>query len=581
MAYCRNRCSIDPTSVRDGTVGNRLPTDQDSEGDVATTSNGEPATYVRRETIGLALGPLSFAVVYATVPLPAPAVVNATFACTLWIVVWWITEAVPIPVTSLLPVVLFPLTGVLSVEGATTPYADPIIFLLLGGFLIALAVERSQLHRRIALTVVSFVGFSPGRLVFGFMLATAVLSMWVSNTATAIMMVPIGFAVLSQFSVFVNGSPDGNRGDSIETTVDESTDLELADVGTSTESTHNRTSNRDPDLDAESLPETRLGVALMLGIAYGASIGGAATLIGSPPNAVFAGVVASRLDVEIGFLDWMLFALPGSALFLVVSWIVLMVVLRPQRTVQSAGSDADLDVVDGATGPDGARLLREEHELLGPMTRTERRVLAVFAIVAGGWILRPYVLQPLVPAITDPVIAIAGGILLFVVPVDLARREFLLEWDAVAQLPWGVLILLGAGFSLANAFQESGLDAWIAERLAGLAGLPMFGVLLLIAFVVVFLTEVNSNTATATVFMPIMIGLGLTLGIQPITLMAVAALAASYAFMLPVATPPNAIVFGSGYLTIPQMAQVGIWLNLIGVVLVALLGYLWLPVVFG
>lgn len=303
----------------------------------------------------------------------------------------------------------------------------------------------------------------------------------------------------------------------------------------------------------------------MLGIAYGASIGGAATLIGSPPNAVFAGVAASRLDVQIGFLDWLVFAAPLSIGFLFLTWLVLIVLLRPE--IPSGGN--------------AEAVIRDRREALGPVSRGEQRVLAVFVLVAAGWLLRPFVLQPLFPAVTDAVIAIVGGVLLFVVPVDYENREFLLDWGDTARVPWGVLILLGAGFSLANGFQESGLDVVIAQGLAGVTDAPLVGVLLLVATVVVFLTEVTSNTATATVFMPIMLGLGLTLGVSPLTLMATTALAASMAFMLPVATPPNAVVFGSGYVTIPQMSRVGLWLNLLGIVVIVAVTYLWLPIGLG
>ncbi|MFA9426830.1 DASS family sodium-coupled anion symporter [Natronorubrum sp. A-ect3] len=509
-----------------------------------------------RENLGLLVGPLAFVIVYVGTPFAIPSDANAVLAGTLWIAIWWMTEAVPIPVTSLLPVALFPLTDVGTVADATTPYADPIIFLLLGGFLLALAIEYWDLHRRIALTIVNLVGASPGRLLFGFMLATAVLSMWISNTATAMMMVPIGTAVVTQYVTIQE--PDGGG------------QAETADDDTTAE--HRDNPNQEATMataesvpDPEDLPRSRFGIALLLGIAYGASIGGAATIIGSPPNAVFAGVAGASLGVDIGFFDWMLFALPASAILLVATWYLLLVLLRPERVPESGIED----------------VVQAELEAMGALGRGERRVLSVFAIVAGGWILRPFLLEPIVPALTDETIAIIGAILLFVVPVNLREREFLLEWEAVADLPWGVLLLLGAGFSIANAFQLSGLDELIANALAVFADVRLIVLLLIIAGVVVFLTEINSNTATATVFIPIMIGLGATLGIDPLGLMALTALSASFAFMLPVATPPNAIVFGAGYLTIPDMVRIGIWLNLLGIGVTALLTFLWFPFVFG
>jgi len=496
---------------------------------------------VARQQIGLLVGPSVFAGIVLLSPFDIPPSANATLASVLWIATWWVTEAIPIPATSLLPIVLFPLVGVVDVTAAAAPYADPIVFLLLGGFLLALAIERWDLHRRIALAVVSAAGVRSDRLLLGFMLATAFLSMWISNSATAMLMVPIGTAVIVEFGALADDP--GDRA------------VPIRDGGIV----------GGVRADAESLPATTFGLALMLGIAYGASIGGVATLIGSPPNAVFAGVAESRLGVQIGFLDWLVFAGPLSVVFLFATWLVLLKLLRPE--VQ-----ADERV---------AGVLRAQREALGPLSTGERRVLAVFAAVAAGWLLRPFVLQPLFPAVTDTTVAIVGGLLLFVVPVDFDEREFLLDWEDTARVPWGVLLLLGSGFSLANAFRESGLDASIADALTGLSGVPLVVLLLVVATVVVFLTEVTSNTATATVFMPITISLGQTLNVVPLTLMATAALAASFAFMLPVATPPNAVVFGSGYVTIPQMSRVGLWLNLLGIVGVVALTYAWLPVAIG
>jgi sodium-dependent dicarboxylate transporter 2/3/5 len=494
--------------------------------------------FVTRQQIGIVLGPSLFAGILLLSPLDISPSATAALASTLWIAVWWVTEAIPIPATSLLPIVLFPLTGVVDVTAATAPYADPVVFLLLGGFLLALGIERWDLHRRIALTVVSIVGVQSDRLLLGFMMATAFLSMWISNSATAMLMVPIGTAVI----VSVGAVEEQER-----ELDEEYKDDELV-AGIRTES--------------DERPASGFGLALMLGIAYSASIGGAATLIGSPPNAVFAGVAESRLDVQISFLDWLVFAGPLSIVFLFVTWLLLVKRFRPEIPLDRGAED----------------VVRTQRNELGAVSRGERRVLAVFLLVAGGWLLRPFVLQPLFPAITDTVVAIVGGVLLFVVPVDYGNREFLLDWSDATRLPWGVLLLLGAGFSLANGFQKSGLDVVIAQSLAGIAGVPLVFLVLVIAAVVVFLTEITSNTATATVFIPIMISLGLTIGAPPLTLMATVSLAASMAFMLPVATPPNAIVFGSGYVTIPQMSRTGLWLNLLGIVAIVALTYTWLPI---
>ena len=516
-----------------------------------------------RRRAGLVAGPAAFVGLLAFSPFALPPAANAALAATLWIATWWVTEAVPIPATSLLPIVLFPATGVTGAAETTAPYADPVVFLLLGGFMLALGVERRNLHRRIALAVVSRVGLRSDRLLLGFMVATAVLSMWISNSATAMLMVPIATAILVEFESFSNGDETDGRSPA---------DLETASPAGPSDpaSPPNRaTQNRRDDggsllagLDTDARDEStaQFGLALMLGIAYGASIGGVATLVGSPPNAVFAGVAESRLGVEIGFLDWLVFAAPLSVVFLLVTWGVLARLLDP-----GVGTIREAEAV-----------VSTQREALGPMGTAERRVLAVFLTVAAGWLLRPFVLQPLVPGFTDAAVAVVGSVLLFVVPAG--SEGALLEWRDTARVPWGVLLLLGAGFSLANAFQASGLDAIVADSLSLLAGVPLIVLLLAVATVVVFLTEVTSNTATATVFMPILLGLGLTLGVSPLVLMAAASLAASFAFMLPVATPPNAIVFGSGYVTVPQMSRVGLWLNLLGIVAVVAITYAWLPV---
>ncbi|WP_435348784.1 SLC13 family permease [Haloarchaeobius sp. HRN-SO-5] len=494
--------------------------------------------YGRVRRVGLVLGPALFVLTRSFVSPPglSPAA-NAVLASTLWIAVWWMTEAVPIPVTSLLPVVLFPTLGVADVASTTAPYADPVVFLFLGGFLVALAIERWNLHRRIALTVLVRVGDDARRLLLGFMLVTAFLSMWVSNTATAMMMVPIGMAVVGHLQD--GGSPD--------------------EAPPATPSPPLET------LDAGSVRQSGFGTALMLGIAYSASIGGVATLIGTPPNAILAGVARSSLGIDIGFLQWMLYGLPIAVVFLAVTWVVLVALLRP--TVETAG--------------DGRGVVAEQLEALGPMSVGERRVLAVLAVVVSGWLLRPFVLEPLVPGITDTVVAVVGAILVFLVPVDLDRGEFLLDWESTKRVPWGVLLLFGAGFSLARAFQSSGLDRWIAGGLTGLEGVGLAWVLLAVVTLTVFLTEVTSNSATASLFVPLMASLGATLGGSSLVLMVTVAVSTSFAFMLPVATPPNAIVFGSGYVSIPQMARVGFWLNLLGILFLTAATYLWLPVAWG
>ncbi len=505
-------------------------------------------TLLSRQTAGLVLAPVVFLSIFLGTPFGLSPEATAVLASTAWVVLWWVTEAIPIPVTSLLPIVLFPLTGVTTVGGATAPYADPIVFLLLGGFLIALAIERWNLHHRLSLLILAAVGTSGKSLVFGFMAATAFLSMWISNTATAMMMVPIGAAVIVELTAV-----GGRRNPPLERE-----DIEAPNDPLDVEGELLHQLDEEP----ETLPNTSFGLALMLGIAYGASIGGAATLIGSPPNAVLAGVAESNLGVEIGFLEWMLVGVPLGVVFLLVTWLLLVVVLRPTVEKQPGRED----VID--------RQLRE----LGAMTTGERRVLAVFGLVAAAWILRPFVIEPVAPTVTDAMIAIAGAILVFLVPVD---GERLLDWEYTSRVPWGVLLLLGAGFSIARGFQVSGLDVVIADAIAGLGVTELAGMVLLIATVVCLLTNVTSNTATASLFMPITLSIGLATGVAPLTLMATAAFAASFAFMLPVATAPNAIVFASGYLTIPEMAKVGLVITAPAILAIAIFAIWWLPLVWS
>ncbi|MWV63838.1 anion transporter [Halorubrum sp. JWXQ-INN 858] len=494
-----------------------------------------------RSDVGRPLGPVGFALLWLggdTIGLAPDAA--AALACTAWIVVWWVTEAVPIPVTSLLPIVLFPATGILGAGETTTAYGDPIVFLLLGGFLLALAVERTGLHERVSLYVISRVGVSAPGLLFGFMAATALLSMWISNTATAMLMVPIAIAVISQTHTVTPGPQVGTAegvGDLVH----------------------------DVDEDPESLPATRFGVTLMLGIAYAASVGGVGTLIGSPPNAVLAGVAESQLGVDVGFLEWMRFGLPVAVVGTLAVWATLLVVVRPT-----------IDVVPGREAVAAHKLTQ-----LGPASAGERRVAALFGIVALGWLTRPFLITPIVPAVTDATIAIAGGVAAFLVPTNARRREFLLDWEYALRLPWGVLLLLGAGFALARAFQRTGLDGRIADLITGVGTTGLLGLVVLLAAVVVVLTNVTSNTATASVFSPVAVAVAGSMGLPPLSLLATVALAASFAFVLPVATAPNAIVFGSGYLTVPEMARIGAAVSVVGTAVIVVGVVWWLPLVWG
>nr|WP_307774149.1 DASS family sodium-coupled anion symporter [Luteimonas salinisoli] len=433
-----------------------------------------------------------------------------TAAVAVWMAVWWLGEALPLAATALLPVVLFPLLGVLSPAEAARPYASDIIFLFMGGFMLGLAMERWGLHRRMALRILLMVGTSPRRLVAGFMLATAFLSMWISNTAATIILLPVGLSVVAMLMRDGTEVP-GHEGRAFAT-------------------------------------------GLMLAIAYAASIGGSATLIGSPPNLVVASYARERLDCDITMLSWMRFGVPVMLAFLLLAWLYLTRMAFPVRIRRL---------------PQGGEEIREMLGGLGPMGRGERVVLTVFALTAAAWILRPQLAAwSGLPGLTDAVIAMAGALSLFLIPAGGGRAT--LDWETAVRLPWGVLVLFGGGLALAAAIGAHGVDGFIASGLYGLAGAPMLLVVFAVAVLVIFATELTSNTAMATAFTPVLAAVALGLGVPVMPLLVAIGLGASYAFMLPVATPPNAIVFGSGHVGIGQMARTGIVLNIVAVVLVTL-----------
>ncbi len=468
-----------------------------------------------RGRAGRVLGPLVFLML---VLLPPPDGMSSAAqhlaAVALWMAIWWITEAVPIPATALLPIVLFPLLDIMPAATVTQAYSHHLIYLFMGGFMIAVTMERWNLHRRIALHLISRIGTAPLRLVLGFMAATAFLSMWISNTAAAMMMVTIGIAVLKQLL---------------------------------------------PGGDHQNEP---LGNALMLGIAYAASIGGVATLIGSPPNAILAGVLEQQYQVRIGFADWMLFALPLSLVMLLLTWVYLTrIAFRLDRRVM----------------PEAAGLIQTQLQDLGVMTTPEKRVAWVFGLVAMLWITHGLIDWAPLRAVRDSTIAIAGALALFIIPAGRGQSGALLDWKTAVRIPWDIIILFGGGFALAAGFSETGLTVWLAEQLHVLKDVPEFWMMLAVGLLVIFLTELTSNTATASLVLPVLGALALALQMPPPVLMVTAALCASYAFMLPVATPPNAIVFGSRCIGIVQMARAGFFLNLVGVILITVFVYLWLP----
>jgi solute carrier family 13 (sodium-dependent dicarboxylate transporter), member 2/3/5 len=475
---------------------------------------------------------------------------RATLAVMVWMAAWWLTEPISISATALLPIALFPLFGVLSISEATAPYASELLFLFGGGFILALSTQRWGLDKRLALITLRIVGTKPVNLIGGFMIITAVLSMWVSNTATAAMMLPIAISV-------------------IDLVLRQTTGEALTDTGT---------------LPEPGVKGRNFSLCLLLGIAYAGSIGGMGTIIGSPPNGILVEFLRREHGLDIGFAQWMLFGLPIVAVFLPLAWLVLTRLVYPLKVKQIEG---------------GRRLISDELARLGRMNRGEKITMFVFFCMAGMWMFRPLLeritigvgdeaWQPLA-GLTDGGIAIIGALALFVLPVGRvpsseyrvpssaphsqpgtrnSELTFAMDWLTAKNLPWGILLLFGGGLSLAAAVQVSGVAEFFGAQAASLHGMRPLLLILIVAAGVSMLTNFTSNTATTAALVPVLAGVAPGLGVPVEMLVFPAALAASCAFMMPVGTPPNAIIFGSGYITIPQMVRAGFMLNIIGVVIV-------------
>jgi solute carrier family 13 (sodium-dependent dicarboxylate transporter), member 2/3/5 len=471
--------------------------------------------------VGRWLGPIVFAVFLVLSP---PGGFNPeawlVLALTLLMAIWWVTEAAPIPVTALLPVAVLPVLGVMPIGEATAHYANPLIFLFVGGFAVALAVQRWNLHRRVALTILQVSGSRLDRLIGGFMLATAGLSMWVSNTATAALMLPIALSVLA---------------------------LVEAD-------------------DEARAAGVRPAIALLLGIAFAANIGGMATLIGSPPNALTAAFLNERYGLEIGFVQWLIMGAPISAALLLFTWWSLTHWVFPVHRIRLTGL---------------GRLLTRQREDLGSWSAAERRVAVVFGLVALAWLFRPVLNQLFPVELTDAGIAVLGAGVLFILPSGRPEQRCLLAWENTRDLPWGVLLLVGGGLSLGAAIEGSGLAALAAQGLDAVVQLPFWVLVTAVIVLTMTLSHVTSNTATAATLLPLVAALALQAQAAPLLLAVPVALAASAAFMLPVATPPNAIVFGSDRLTVLDMVRGGALPTLAAVLLLILVALVWVGVVLG
>ena len=473
----------------------------------------------KRKYFSLILGP---AVFFLMQSFDAPAGMSesayAILSATFWIAIWWVTEAVPIAVTSLLPIVLFPLTGALDIMSTTASYGHKYIFLYIGGFILAIAIEKWNLHKRIALHIIKLIGTNITMIILGFMIATAFLSMWISNTATSVMMLPIGMSIVAQL--------------------------------------------KDNPKTAEN-EGLVFGKALMLAIAYSASIGGVATLIGTPPNLVFAGYMSEVYDVEISFWQWFQFGIPISLLLLTISWFYLTRVSFKFKNKTFPGGKEEIDI-----------LLKD----LGPMKREEKIVLSVFALTAFCWITRSFILESFLPGIDDTIIGIMAGILLFTIPAKEKGKQ-LITWEEAVKMPWGIILLFGGGMALASGFESSGLAVWFGTQMTLLQAVPLLVLVFIIVLSVNFITELTSNLATTAMLLPILAPIALNLNLNPYMLLVATTVAASCAFMLPVATPPNAVVFGSGYLRIPDMVKTGIWMNIISIFILTAMVYFILPYV--
>ena len=471
---------------------------------------------------GLILGPVVFIItIFFFKPEGLSIEGNAILASTLWIAIWWISEAVPYAITSLLPIILFPLTGALGLVETSASYGHRYIFLYIGGFILAIAIERWGLHKRIALNTIKFIGTNIKSIILGFMVATAFLSMWISNTAASVMMLPIGMSIVSQLVDNPNSIENENK---------------------------------------------VFAKKLMLSIAYSASIGGVATLIGTPPNLILAGIVEETYGIEITFSKWLMFGFPISLVLLFICWKYLT-----QFTFS----------IKQKSFPGGKLEIEKQIINLGKMSYEEKIILFIFILTALAWTLRSFLLENFIPNIDDTIIALISALILFIIPASKEKNRKLINWKEAVRLPWEILLLFGGGLAIAQGFTTSGLSNWIGSQLTLFEGASIFILLLFLIAIVNFLTEITSNLATTAMILPVLAPLALIIEVNPLILMVGATVAASCAFMLPVATPPNAVVFGSNYLKISDMVRVGILMNIISIIIIFIMVYFFLPVLWN
>jgi len=471
----------------------------------------QPQTLLNAKVIGLFTGLIIFvALLLFPISGTLSKEANKVIAIAVLMLLWWVTEAIPIAATALLPMILFPLLNIFSIKEASAPYSSPLVYLFMGGFIIALAMEKWNLHKRIALAIIQKTGTHANGIILGFMLATALLSMWISNTATTVMMLPIAQSVMLLFLQEQKTLSKGQR---------------------------------------------NFALALFLGVAYAANIGGVATLVGTPPNLVLTAYFENTFHQEISFARWMAIALPFSLVFLGITYLVLVKLMHPNKLGELTGS---------------SELVKQEYAKLGRMSGAEKRVGIVFLCTALLWItrkgLQPY-LSKLGITLSDPVIAMFFALLLFLIPSGTKKEKPLLAWEDTKNIPWGILILFGGGLSLANGMKETGIIALLGEVISEQQSLDSLAIVSLLLVLVLFMTEVMSNVALITVLLPVVAGIAQGMGLPPLLVCIPVTMASSCAFMLPMATPPNAIVFASGYIKVSQMVRTGLLLNVLAILL--------------
>jgi sodium-dependent dicarboxylate transporter 2/3/5 len=474
--------------------------------------------------IGIVAGPLFFILIFCFAPTGTINEKSITvIAVGSWMVTWWITEAIPIPITAMLPLVLFPILGVAKMSDAAQPYGDPVIFLFMGGFILALGLEKYNLHQRIALNLIKLTGTSGNGIILGFMLATALISMWISNTATAIMMLPIASSV---------------------------TFLLAKDLG----------KENDPRFK-------KFATGLMLGIAYAASIGGMGTIIGTPPNVVMVGFMKRMYNLDVAFTDWMLVGIPLTSLVLMACYFIITKILYRNHLTSIEGS---------------RELIHNKLTELGPLSREEKRVLIIFSLTSFCWIFRQNINNLIGQNLLDDTgIAMAGGLLMFLTPKDLKKMDFLLTWEDMKNMQWGILLLFGGGLALAEGMEQSGLVEKVGEYFKGQDAMSVTLLIFLLTLISMALTELMSNVALVTIFVPVVFGIAEGYGINPIWLAMPVTFAASCAFMMPISTPPNAILFASGYIRMKEMIKTGLLLNIFSLVIIWLLSITIMEKVFS